>query len=116
MRLLPITNPSHTGVELEQIARDCKSSSQAQCLRAIAMVMRGAERPEAARAQGIDTKTLRDWIVLYNEGGVEGLRPARRGGRRCQLSASQLETVAGWGDDPPGIPPKPPFWGFREGA
>ena len=50
MRPLPITNPSHTAMELERIARDCKSSSQARCLRAIEMVMRGAERSEAARA------------------------------------------------------------------
>lgn len=85
MRPLPITNPSHTGMELEQSARVCKSSPQARRLRAIAMVMRGAERSEAARAQGVDTQTLRDWIVLYNDGGVEGLRPARRGGRRCRL-------------------------------
>ncbi len=101
MRPLPITNRSHTGMELEQIARDCKSSSKARRLRAIAMVMRGAERSEAARAQGVDTQTLRDWIVLYNDGGVEGLRPARCGGRRCRLSAIQLEMVAGWVDAGP---------------
>ena len=65
MRPLPITNPSHTAMELEQTARDCKSSSHARRLRAIAMVMRGAERSDAARAQGVDTQTLRDWIVLY---------------------------------------------------
>ena len=101
MRPLPITNRSHTGMELEQIARDCKCPSQARRLRAIAIVLLGAGRSEAARAQGVDTQTLRDWIVLYNEGGVEGLRPGRRGGRRCRLSAWQLEMVAGWVDAGP---------------
>ena len=109
MRPLPITNRSHTGMELEQIAQDCKSSSKARRLRAIAMVMRGAERSEAARAQGVDTQTLRDWIVLYNDGGVEGLRPARRGGRRCRLSAIQLEMVAGWVDAGPEVGADVPF-------
>ena len=103
MRPLPITNPSHTGMELEQSARVCKSSPQARRLRAIAMVMRGAERSEAARAQGVDTQTLRDWIVLYNDGGVEALRPARRGGRRCRLSAILLEMVAGSVDAGPEV-------------
>ena len=103
MRPLPNTNPSHTAIELEHIARDCKSSSQARRLRAIAMVMLGAERSEAARAQAVDTQSLRDWIVLYNEGGVDGLRPARRGGRRCRLSASPLEMVAGWIDAGPEV-------------
>ena len=103
MRPLPITNPSHTAIELEHIARDCKSTSQARRLRAIAMVMLGAERSEAARAQAVDTQSLRDWIVLYNEGGVDGLRPARRGGRRCRLSASPLEMVAGWIDAGPEV-------------
>ena len=103
MRPLPITNRSHTGMELEQIARDRKFSSQARRLRGIAMVMRGAERSEAARAQGVDTQTLRDWIVLYNDGGVEGLRRARRGGRRCRLSARQLEMVADWIDAGPEV-------------
>ncbi len=88
MRPLPITNRSHTGMELKHIAWDCTCSSQARRLRAIAMVLLGVDRSEAARAQGVDTQTLRDWIVLNNEGGVEGLRPARRGDHRCRLSVS----------------------------
>ncbi len=103
MRPLPITNPSHTAMELEQIAREYKCASQARRLRAVRLqlILRDGERSEAARAQGVDTRSLRDRIVLYNVRGVEGLRPARGGGRRCRLSAAQLEVVEGWVDAGP---------------
>ena len=87
MRPLPITNPSHTAMELEQIAWDCMSASQARRSRELATTIRGAERSDAARAHGVDTQTIRDWIVLYNEGGAEDLRPARRGGRHYRRSS-----------------------------
>ena len=77
MRPLPITNRSHTGMELKQIAWDCKGSSQARRLRAIAMVLLGVDRSEAARAQGVDTQTLRDWIVLNNYAGTRSASGAK---------------------------------------
>ena len=93
MRPIPITNHDHTAEELEQLARNCKDPRWARRLRAVAMVMRGARRGEAAEAHGVDVQTLRDWIELYNCEGPEGLRMPPGGGRPCRLGASQLEQL-----------------------
>jgi transposase len=51
---------------------------------ALALVLEGATRTEAARAAGMDRQTLRDWVHRYNAEGVAGLAsrvgpgPARR--------------------------------------
>ena len=74
MRPIPIRNHDHTAEELEQIARNCREPRWAQRLRAVAMVVRGAQRCEAAGAHGVDIQTLRDWVERYNDEGPEGLR------------------------------------------
>ena len=53
MRPIPTRNHDHTEEESEQIARNCKESRWAQRLRAVAMVVRGAQRCEAAEAHGV---------------------------------------------------------------
>jgi transposase len=64
---------------------------------ALALVLEGASRTEAARAAGMDRQTLRDWVHRYNAEGLAGLsdRPGERGPKR-RLSAAQEATVAEW--------------------
>ena len=38
-------------------------------------------REEAAHASGMDRQTLRDWVLRYNEHGIEGLADRWEGGR-----------------------------------
>ena len=40
---------------------------------AIAAILDGAPRAEAARIGGMDRQTLRDWVIRFNEQGPEGL-------------------------------------------
>ena len=108
MRPLPITNHDHTVQELAQLARNCKDPRWARRLRAVAMVLRGARRCDAAEAHGLDVQTLRDRIELYNRDGPEGLRMPPSGGRPCRLDASQLEKLCEWveaGPQPEGPAP-----------
>ncbi|NQW54890.1 MAG: winged helix-turn-helix domain-containing protein [Rhodospirillales bacterium] len=42
----------------------------------------------------MDRQTLRDWVIRYNEAGVDGLRYRSRSGRRPRLNASQLAEPA----------------------
>ena len=46
-------------------------------LLAIALVLEGRPRTEAAEACGMDRQTLRDWVHHYNNGGIEGLSSRR---------------------------------------
>src|SRR3712207_9251270 len=61
----------------------CASEEPAQVRRllAIALVLEGMPRQQAAEQCGMDRQTLRDWGHRYNEGGVAGLRARPRPGR-----------------------------------
>jgi transposase len=48
-------------------------NAQARRLLAIAAVLDGASREEAATIGGMDRQTLRDWVIRFNEQGPEGL-------------------------------------------
>ena len=60
---------------------------------AIAMVLEGVSRSDAASANGMDVQTLRDWVLRYNADGVAGLRDRAGRGRRPALSQEQLAAV-----------------------
>jgi putative transposase len=59
--------------ELRGLAKRVKSAPQARRMLAIAAVLDGASRQEAAKAGGMDRQTLRDWVIRFNERGPEGL-------------------------------------------
>ena len=59
-------------------------------LLAIALVMEGATRAEAAAAGGMDRQTLRDWVHRYNAAGMAGLVDHPRRGRPGSLSTAQM--------------------------
>src|SRR6266566_8508355 len=62
-----------TSEEVRQLAKRAKDSSQARRLLAIAEVLDGASRQDAAKAAGMDRQTLRDWVIRFNEKGANGL-------------------------------------------
>jgi transposase len=64
---------------------------------ALALVLEGHSRPDAARAAGMDRQTLRDWVHRYNIEGPAGLR-GRVGetGPKPRLSPEQEAMVAEW--------------------
>ena len=64
---------------------------------ALALVLEGSTRTDAARAAGMDRQTLRDWVHRYNETGLAGLhnRP-HAGAPPRKLTAEQEAAVAEW--------------------
>lgn len=71
---------------------------------AIALVLEGYSRAEAARICAMDRQTLRDWVHRYNVEGLPGLSDRRSAaGPRRRLNAEQEAQVAAWveaGPDP----------------
>ena len=59
--------------EVRRLAKRAKDAGQARRLLAIAAVLDGASREEAAKIGGMDRQTLRDWVIRFNEQGPEGL-------------------------------------------
>jgi transposase len=80
--------------------RDAKAARR---MLALALVLEGSSREEAARHAGMDRQTLRDWVHRYNAEGLPGLRERPRPGRRPRLTPEQeaaLATAVEQGPDP----------------
>src|SRR3974377_464579 len=63
----------YSSKELRRLASRVKNAGQARRLLAIAAVLDGAARDEAAKIGGMDRQTLRDWVIRFNEQGPDGL-------------------------------------------
>jgi transposase len=55
----------YTAGEVRRLAQRAKDAAQATA--AIAAVLDGASREEAATIGGMDRQTLRDWVIRFNE-------------------------------------------------
>jgi transposase len=63
----------YTADEVRQLAKRAKDAAQARRLLAIAAVLDGASREDAAKIGGMDRQTLRDWVIRFNGQGPDGL-------------------------------------------
>src|SRR5260370_19899770 len=98
---LAITRTERSAEDLRGQARRAQDGDQACRLVALALVLEGASRTAAARAGGMDRQTLRDWVIRYNEAGVDGLRDRPRSGRRPRLNGAQLAELSRPGGEGP---------------
>lgn len=85
-----ITRTDHTAAALRGLAAKSSDAPQVRRLLAIAMIMEGKPRHEAAAQAGMDRQTLRDWVHRYNIEGVPGLRSIRTGGHPASLTDVQM--------------------------
>src|ERR671929_221852 len=98
-----VTRQELGAVELRREAKRCRDAAAARRMLALALVLDGASRAEAAWAAGMDRQTLRDWVHRYNAEGLAGLGDRRRPGPRPRLSPEQeagLATAVERGPDP----------------
>jgi transposase len=86
---LAITRMDHTAWELRAIAGKSSDGPQIRRLLAIALVLDGDARTQAAEQTGMDRQTLRDWVHRYNDGGIDGLKSRSSPGREPFLTDAQ---------------------------
>ena len=92
-----ITRGDLSASDLRRVAGRCVDSALARRALALALVLEGKSRLEAARSAGMDRQTLRDWVHRYNELGLDGLRNRpNRGAPPRKLAAAQEQQVAAW--------------------
>ncbi len=72
-----VTWPGLGPADLRERARREAVPDAVRRLLAIALVLEGASRAEAATAGGMDRQTLRDWVHRYNGTGPDGLSDGR---------------------------------------
>ena len=95
MAAVVITRTDGTAQSLRQAAARSRDVAAARRMLALALVIEGASRSDAARACGMDRQTLRDWVYRYNAEGLLGLvdRQGDSGPKR-RLSPAQEAWVA----------------------
>ena len=81
--------------DLRREAARCRDARASRRMLALALVLEGTSREEAARHAGMDRQTLRDWVHRYNAAGVEGLRDRPRPGRPCALDEGRQAALKG---------------------
>lgn len=85
-----VTRTDHTSAELRALAAKTADGAQVRRLLALALILEGRSREQAATLSGMDRQTLRDWVHRYNEAGVAGLASIRSGGRSALLTEEQM--------------------------
>lgn len=84
-----VTRLDMSASELRRAAKSLDDATQVRRVLALAMVLEGASRTEAATACGMDRQTLRDWVHRYNGEGIDGLIDRVGGGRPARLTSAQ---------------------------
>lgn len=95
MVAVAVTQDEHDAASLRRAASQCRDADAARRMLALALILDGRPRSEAAALCGMDRQTLRDWVHRYNVEGLAGLSD-RRGavGPKPRLSAEQTAAVA----------------------
>jgi transposase len=91
---ISITRADHTASELRDRASRARDGASARRMLALALVLEGKSRTEAAISCGMDRQTLRDWVHRYNAEGLAGLTDRPHSGRRPRLTAAQEAEIA----------------------
>src|SRR3546814_10977372 len=69
----------YTSADLRQFARRSDDADQVRRLFAVALILDGGSRSEAAKVAGVTLQIVRDWVLRFNEGRSE----ERRVGKEC---------------------------------
>jgi transposase len=88
-----ITRQDYTAAELRQEAKRIDDAAFARRVLALALVLEGKSRGEAARSCGMDRQILSDWVHRYNTEGLKGLHNRSAPGAKPKLSNEQQREV-----------------------
>ena len=91
---LSITRGDYTAADLRREAKRTDDADVARRMLALALVLEGKSRGEAARSCGMDRQILCDWVHRYNAEGLKGLRNRTAPGAKPKLSPEQQREVA----------------------
>jgi transposase len=84
-----VTRSDLTSSDLRAASAKCADGAQVRRILAVALVLEGRRRSEAAALNGMDRQTLSDWVHRYNAEGIEGLKSRKSPGRVPFLTAAQ---------------------------
>jgi transposase len=83
-----------TLADLRRFARRCGDGEQVRRLLAIALILDGGSRSEAAKLAGVTLQIVRDWVLRFNAQGPDGLKARKAPGKASILNDEQRARLA----------------------
>lgn len=90
---IPVRN-DYSAVELCTLARGSSDANQCRRLLALAAILDGGSRSEAARIGGVGLQIVRDWALRFNADGPDGLIDRKAPGKATKLNPDQQIALA----------------------
>lgn len=84
----------YTSADLRRLGRRCGDADQVRRMLALAVILDGASRSEAAGVAGVTPQIVRDWVLRFNEDGPEGLATRKAPGKTSILNDEQRARLA----------------------
>ncbi len=84
----------YTSADLRGFARRSSDADQVRRLLAVALILDGGSRSEAAKIAGVTLQIVRDWVLRFNEGGPDSLATRKAPGRVAILNDEQRARLA----------------------
>lgn len=84
----------HTSDDLRRFARRCGDPDQVRRLLAMALILDGGSRSDAAKFAGVTLQIVRDWVLRFNSDGPDGLATRKAPGRASILNDEQRARLA----------------------
>lgn len=85
----------YTGDDLRCLARRSEEADQTRRLLALAVILDGGSRSDAARTGDVGLQVIRDWVLRFNAGGPEALKTRKAPGKTPLLSDDHRAALAG---------------------
>ena len=92
-RAIAITRTDLTAADLRAWAVKVGDGAMVRRTLALALLLEGHSRDEAARMNGMTRQTLRDWVHRFNAEGVPGLRSHVSPGRTPVLNEERMAAL-----------------------
>ena len=84
----------YSGSDLRHLARRCEDADQVRRLLALAVILGGGSRSEAAQVGGVTPQIVRDWVLRFNAEGPDGLASRKAPGKVPILNDEQRRALA----------------------
>jgi transposase len=84
----------YTSSDLRGFARRSSDADQVRRLLAVALILDGGSRSEAAKIAGVTLQIVRDWVLRFNQEGPDGLATRKAPGRASILNDEQRARLA----------------------
>lgn len=76
-----VVRSDYSGSDLRAFARRSDDAQQVRRLLAMASILDGGRRSDAAKIGGVTLQIVRDWVIRFNAEGPDGLKSRKAPGR-----------------------------------